>query len=234
MKNINKDLLSMNPVKHYKAPQVPTLEDSHDNPVLLKKLPSRWQKSASVIACIGLVGAMTLSTGCLNLFTRNFHGCSEFHHGGSGAMPMYVVYLTEQEALGLIRTQLETAGLNFNATPPDYTANVWWNQDQLSLKLFDEEKSVAIAYIDSDFVSVNNAQYSFSVPGSELAEQAIESFAQQTNDISVGVFYNPGVRHNWSWDENNPNYEELKAELKEHLSAQVQEFIDLLQAEGIL
>ena len=43
------------------------------------------------------------------------------HYGGSG-FANYVVHLTEQEALNIMREHFEKAGLDFSATPPEYLA----------------------------------------------------------------------------------------------------------------
>ena len=83
--------LSISPVETYKAPQLP--KKGSDNSALLKKLPSRWQKSAKVLACVGIVGTLALSaTGCL-------------HFGGAGVPPIYIAHPTEQEVYGNITDQ---------------------------------------------------------------------------------------------------------------------------------
>ncbi|MCL2361369.1 MAG: hypothetical protein FWC73_06110 [Defluviitaleaceae bacterium] len=79
--------LSIVPMTDYTPPSLPNLQSAKANPVLLKKLPSRWQKNATVIACIGVIGGMTLAS-CMN----------RPHHGGAGDAPIYVTYRTEAEA----------------------------------------------------------------------------------------------------------------------------------------
>ena len=84
--------LSISPVETYKAPELP--KKGSDNSALLKKLPSRWQKSAKVLACMGVVGTLALSgSGC-----RQAEPEARPHWGGGPvAMPNYVVYPTEEE-----------------------------------------------------------------------------------------------------------------------------------------
>ena len=53
--------ISINPVETYKSPEIPVF--GSDNSALLKKLPSRWQKNAKILACLGIVGTLALS-GC--------------------------------------------------------------------------------------------------------------------------------------------------------------------------
>jgi len=178
------------------------------------------------------------------------------HTGGSGMGPYYVVHLTEQEALGIIRAQLEAAGLNFSDSPPEYTATEFegfqfWGAESgyFGLDLFDEDKGVAVSHITWE----ENNMHFFSHGGHRLAQEVSGAFAEQVNDISVGVFFNPGkslgmAEDWWGWDDENwtewweEEYEaptaERKAEarvaLVENLTAQVQEFIDLLKTEGII
>ena len=81
------DSLNIVPMTNYTPPKLPTLQSAKNNPALLKKLPSRWQKNAAVIACIGIMGAMSLTA------------CDSWaHHGGAGEEPFYVVSPTETEA----------------------------------------------------------------------------------------------------------------------------------------
>jgi len=238
---------------------LPTLGDARDHPAILKKLPSRWLKNAAVIACIGLLGTTTLS-GCAgpqNLYTEyngddgngteysgysNFDISVRFHHGGAGSGPFYTAHLTEQEALGIVRAQLEAAGLYFGATPPGIRASSGFMAAyDVGLDLFDEEKSVAAALI-----SWEEGNRPFSPRGSDLTARIVNAFSQQTN-IPIGVFYNPGeiVGGAARWLEGEEDSsdiieptEERKAKarpvLYENLSAQVQGFIAWLQAEGIL
>jgi len=133
---------------------------------------------------------------------------------------MYVVHLTEQEALGIIREQLEAVGLNFDVEPPDYTVEVggWRLGNQtVGLDLFDSERSVAVAHIFG---------------WGDFTEAAAEAFAEQTNDITVGVFQS-GTINKW---ESATNYEfaEARETIESQLAAQVREFIDFLRNEGII
>ena len=166
------------------------------------------------------------------------------HFGGSGAGPFYVVYMTEQEAMSIVRSQLETAGLTFGATPPDNTVAI---QDDFTLftriyklNLFDDDKNVAITGVGQ-----NQNHW--------LAQRIADRFEQQNIDASIGVFYTPGLSPNeewdyewdWNWSEDgspyHPTNEEIEAVkekarplLEERLTKQIQAFIDFLTSEGIL
>jgi len=54
--------ISVAPVKKYAAPKYPTQTDAKFSPNLLRKLPSRWEKNAVVVAAVGMLGMMTLAS----------------------------------------------------------------------------------------------------------------------------------------------------------------------------
>ena len=230
MKHIKNDFL-LCPVNDYAAPKYPAFSDAKSDSRLLKKIPSRWQKNMRVLSCIGILGFATITgVGCtFSLSTDGSGGGGSpggggdwGHHGGSGGAPIYVVYLTEQEALGIIREKGEIAGLDFSSVPPDNTAivNRWGSDWTVGLDLFDEENGVAVSYLDNWW-------------GRDFIAEVRDAFVRQGNDFNVGVFYNPGVREHWVM----PSEEEKaisRKELEEYLTAQVKEFIEWLQAEGII
>ena len=260
----NKNLPPITPMESYVAPNVPTLDEVYKNPAPLSKLPKRWAKNAAVVACVGILGFSTLA-GCLpsspavgqqyshisEVVSVTKHSTAEFdlifrvHHGGAGGAS-YVVHLTEQEALGIIRTQLEAVGLSFNATPPEHISDRGEWGASIGLDLFDGERNVAISLINWE-----NSNQSFRSRGRDFADMVAADFAEQT-DIPIGVFYIPGVSlwgslrgpHfdlEWRPDRGEPTDEEM-AEigavagpiLVERLTDQVEEFISFLRAEGIL
>jgi hypothetical protein len=161
------------------------------------------------------------------------------HYGGSGAAN-YVVYLTEAEALGFIKARLEEAGLNLSSNPPDYTVNLsgiddWslaeWKRD-ITLELYDAEANVAVA--------------SFDWLNTEYAEKIHGVFEEQIPGINVGLFHNAGegLYNRRDADEDlwlppakeklEEFFLELRPELEEQLTKQIQDFIKLLQEKGIL
>ena len=239
--------LRVEPLEEYKTPEYPNQFEARKNPELLNKLPSRWQKNTKVIACIGLVGTMTLA-GFLyinrdsneqGVFPRNTTGnittqipryelLVRAHHGGGGGAPIYVVYLTEQEALGIIRAGLENAGLGFNSRPPNHTieTTIYTDWDsfgigrdmEIGINLYNREKNVGIAYIDGNRSS---------------ARQVERAFARRHRNISVGAFYTPsetiGMR-----SPTNREKENARISLEENLNRQVNDFIEWMEDEGII
>jgi|GEM_PF-2504131 len=177
------------------------------------------------------------------------------HHGGSGGPPLYVVYLTEQEALQVIRYKSESLGLPMRGTPPDVSVIAknlrlleWgWDiedipQRQVKLGLFNEEKNIAFSH-----VAGRSNWWDEDWGNREIAQYAQGLFEEKEGDRVVKVFH--GTEANignptWIEDEDVPNAwhpvfcQEQKIEatqiLKQHLKAQVREFIEWLQTEGII
>jgi hypothetical protein len=166
------------------------------------------------------------------------------HTGGSGGV-YYIVHFTEQEALGIIRSQLEAAGLNLGCALPDYTVEIE-KMDEFrmmpytigaDLSLYDSIRNVAIA-----LGSWRNTQ------------EIVEEFEKQNSDIAFGAFRVPNTDshisawdYDWYEDENGnwlreePSGEIIAADkararpiLEAELNNQIQKFIEHLKAEGII
>ena len=130
---------TLSPMQNYSPPTYPSRAE---NPMaVLKKVPVRWAKHAAILACIGALSLGAL-TGCTaqgiqapTPYDDSIHGVTvadpqdgnpyvenvrtfdvvvRTHMGGSAAGPFYVAYLTEQEALGIIRSRLYQAGIAFD------------------------------------------------------------------------------------------------------------------------
>ena len=135
--NNKEDLLTLEPMESYKAPELPTYTDAKPN--LEQKIPRRWQSKAVNAAIIGVLGTAALS-GCGNglveqgVIQRNgitspraqmqTYYCQNLHHGGAGGAPIYVAYNTEQEVLGMIRNRFGAAGLNFREVSPPLSVTI--------------------------------------------------------------------------------------------------------------
>ena len=273
--------LAVSPVKKYAAPKYPTKAIAEREPDLLRRLPSCWEKNAAVVAAVGMLGAMVLTgcgvweskTGGYNPGSENYLNVAPvFVHGeGTGAMGCVMivpsVFLSEEEALAIIKNTAEGSGLKFSATPPEYTATKnkpnprsqysWENpkyvlgEGSVGLDLYDDKKGIALAFVSMEAAKENpNASSVTSYRPRELAELTAEDFAEQKGDISIGVFYDPGV--NWqseshqrimdeynntekSWNERRAQYEiDTKALIEEDLRNQVRDFLEWLQGQGII
>ena len=169
-----------------------------------------------------------------------------FHRGGEVGTPIYVVHITEQEVLGYIYARLEAAGLNLDTVSPndiifgsaDSTNpffRFFYDED---IYLLDSENRVAL---DSEnqvaIVSISWAKSTrpFSAHGSALASRIEQALSRQIDDIAFGVFHNPGQ----TVPARNGNVrrrdkESARPNLIRDLTAQVDDFIARLQAEGII
>jgi hypothetical protein len=104
------------------------------------------------------------------------------HFGGHG-FAFYVAHITEQEALGILRAQLEAAGLDLSAALPDFeylTDRDWISPQRLNF--FDSERNVAIAFVDTFGGSF------FRMRDAEL----LNEFSELKRHMAVGVFRDSG------------------------------------------
>jgi hypothetical protein len=254
-------MINPRPVKTYTAPKLPTLQDVREDSALLKQMPLRWRKCTAVIACAGVMGTSILMNSFIkaidlvpasstpvaseeipeavdvrqNPFTQD--GLSlRFHSGGTG-MAFYVVHFTEQEALGILQTLLEEAGLRFGAQPPDYSADYSWNDDLISPALFDEDKNAAIAFLKH----IDDPFREFTMH----AQIVKESFEELNSEINFGVFYTHVQRVTYfryfvGGNHSTPSresvsevFEELWQPLYDNLLKQVNDFVAVLQKAGV-
>ena len=219
MMNKKDDLLALTPLEDYQTPELPTLEEGISE--LLKIMPTRWKNKAMITAIVGMLGVTSL-TGCgvYDNYNDDYH----YHHGGAGGGPIYIAYLKEQEALGIIRNQLEEVGLNFDSAPP--THNIiydegGWNEQTIGLDLFDEENNIGIALVNFWWW---NSQH-------ERAIEIVDELTQEVEDdgIHVGVIFN---QENDAW--NTRDREQMEERFEEYLIEQTQNFIQHLQEEGVI
>jgi len=263
----NHDLLDLNPVQEYTPPALPALADKPP----LEKLPTRWKKNAAVVACVGIVGGMTLASCAAPLNDDRLHNgggpvapyyvtqpteqetapfsasYSDFdltirmHTGGGGAGPFYVVHLTEQEAMGIIQSQLETAGFNFDVTPPRIVLNEGENGfgPTISLDLYDAQRNAAVSFLSWE---AHNTRFWHRSPR-DVQEKLTQH--RRLRNTTVGVIFNPGESFSgddwWEYRERGeqpppPSDEEIAIVvpiLLAQLTAQVQDFIYAVTDESV-
>ncbi|MCL2562982.1 MAG: hypothetical protein FWE08_02990 [Oscillospiraceae bacterium] len=264
----NKHEFDLSPMQNYTPPTYPnrnTLDRAK-----LRTAPRRWAKHAAVLACIGVLGFGAL-TGCAAPRTYPPASCEdglhgviaaytqggshylearrEFdvvvcaHWGGSGGGPIYVAYLTEQEALGIIRNRLCEAGICFDAPVPDYAAIAENSELEATarLALFDERTRQGIVFPATwwdDFIWWNMTH-------GQIEDALQQGFARRFN-VSATFMQNPGESigdYDWVWDWEldqeiatftEDEKQEAGAILYERLNAQIDAFIAQLRTEGIL
>ena len=273
--------LTVVPVRKYKIPKYPTQAEAFSDPELLRKLPPSWVKNATVTAAAGFLGAFALAANAAGSeTTQNDAGSNSgnllkvapiFEHGsgmGSIGCVMIVppVFLSEQEALAIIKNAAEDAGISFNDPPPEYIATsnkrpsglTSLGYGNVGLKLYDAKNGIAAAFIamrDAEIKTKGGPISVTSYNALELANMAAVDFARQNGDIAVGVFYCPGrpsgpaISINQLANENLPPGKDIKeyynellneyrnernAYLEKQLRAQVRDFLEWLQAQGIM
>ena len=231
------ELLTLTPLADYEVPDFATCKDYKPN--ITRKKPVRWKSKVMTATAFSLLGMMTL-TGCsmseqfINAVNDSSFDPWDYatHHGGVIGTPIYVAYLTEQDALEIIRTQLEAVGLNFNSIPPTYTITYGegFREREIGLDLLDEEAGVAIALIDDGMIRENAEN------AAEFAQGATNKFNDHY-DLLIRVFTNREIWWDiWNYNENDfyQGREEVYEELYSELDEQIQDFIEQLQEKGII
>ena len=206
------DLSNLQPLENYTPPSLPKLSDG--KPPQLRKLPSRWQKNAAIIACAGVMG-LSMLAGCGGSVDDH-----RYHWGGGPSMPDYTVYLTEQETLNIIRAQLEAAGLNLTEPPSEYSVELERcdGLETIGLTFFDAERRVGAVYAwGFGWRAIENAfseQHGITVT-------AIDSARGDIWSLSDGA-------------EGEQQKEEAREIARSQIIDQIQNFIDQLRQDGVL
>ena len=241
------DLLSLAPLEEYKKPIIPTYKD--EKPDLMKKMPARWKNKAIAATAMGLLGTATLSS-CVNTTQSDLsnwsvledHQYCWMHHGGGGAAPLYVAYLTEQEAIGIIRAELEAVGIEFAENSTSYSIKIDDTEEggrvhNMEANLVNEEHNIAISIAAPNDFHIPFWRFEMD----EIAGQIEAEFAKNHPHLAMGLFCNPSSWvGSWDWydDEDDAVTDEEKKEARQRLEAnliaQTQEFIQHLREEGII
>jgi len=257
MKDKN-SLLTLTPMEKYEAPQLPTY--AGDLPNFERKIPRRWKNKAVIATAVGILGATAL-TGCSvieNLRSNDNFYCSDLHHGGAGGAPIYVVSITEQEALEMIRYQLANVGVNL--VEPSFPKTAMIDDvyieigdhgevydvrpmfsNEIGMQLVDEENSIGIVLRGW----WRHLESSCTIGVHERVEQR---FLREHDLSSVGVFFRTshGTRFDadeiWNLDDDElyelENYDEsfirARSQAERDLNRQIQDFIVQLRTEGII
>lgn len=271
--------MEIRPVKKYRTPVYPSLIEAQNHPELLEKLPKRWQNNRAVMASL-IALTMIGTSGCTKdsekqptasessgntSQTSVVHMAAPiFYHGeGTGSLGCEMVappvFLSEAEALAIIKNEAASAGIQLDDSPDAYSAQPGttenpFNKKQVTLgeavplDLYDTDHNVAVS-----FVSMNESEVPTNASVQEYnsklrAEQAAESWKEESVPYVVGTFYDPGVgsdfinnnikdlnRSNEAWEEKKSAYEtKAKSQLEKELRAQVKDFIGWLKGQGVI
>lgn len=262
MKMSKDNMITLMAMDDYTSPNMPTLVEA--KPQLLKKVPSRWKNKAVIAVATGIFGTTAL-IGCVAptpTFTpiedieepllvapirMETYYCSDLHHGGSGSAPIYVAYLTEQEALGMIRNQLEAAGLTLNEVSPQQYVRIddvyteLGNFGEVHTTFSAVENDIALHFfveeIQMGIVVVHSWYWWLGAPcTTEVRERIIQRFWHE-HGIVVHVLFDSGAGvHDWQteeWDDEVGEWVLIEEDLndrayriaEEQFTEQIQAFI---------
>jgi len=152
--------------------------------------------------------------------------------GGSGAGPFYVAYLTEQEALCIVRNQLIMNGFEFNIPESDFTA-VYKKSGRdytVDIALIDDQNKFGIVFPDPNYGD------SMHGPSPDDIRKGLTREFKKRHKLSVSFIYNPGIKlDDLAWEDleieslDMEDYQEIVPDLKIKLIDQIEIFISELR-----
>ena len=261
------------PVSRYITPKYPSRKDVSFSPSILRAVPERWGAKPAV--CMALM--LTLSTGLCgcrggadgNPFSRSKQEAAElsvpvFAHGsGTGSYGCVSVappvFLSEEEALLVIREEAEARGVHFSdaksiqgdrfpATNPFDLSGKGSSQTwEGTLKLDGYDPVLDIAF---EYISMEDVQSWEKVPSGtwvSVSSYNMKGTAERLAEVvkNTAVFYDPASDFS-DFDFNMGNNQKdldayriayetsQKVRMIEDLRAQVRDFLEWLAAEGII
>ncbi len=247
--------MEVRPVKNYKTPDYPDERKVQAHPELLERLPARWRANPMVIAALGMCSAAMLA-GC-GAKGENGNVAPLFLHG-EGTMSTGCVsvvrtfFLSESEAKEIIRAEAELYGnLKLEDNPVQAAPDALRRSDK-PMDLVTEDGKIGVEYIsagDAEAWGYEENRSTVSVYHiKDAAEEHRDILAKDDREeqrtISKGILYDPCASSALLDDEDTlRELTELSGEEQEEyfrkadeeeLRAQVRDFIDWLEAEGVL
>ncbi|HOB21158.1 MAG TPA: hypothetical protein PKO35_10710 [Candidatus Atribacteria bacterium] len=264
--------MEVKPVRSYKKPGYPDKLTVMSGPELLKSVPERWKANARALFAMSALFAIT-AAGCGPVPDMTSGDGDEknpgrksdpalvapiFEHGGGrggfGCVSISPpVFLSEEEAMDVIRAEAEEAGISLDRggltlkgvrIPKTryYRSTSSTKKGELELDGYDADKEIAVEFVSlkdyNDWWTKENEMatagtYGF-IDAARLLRDGLEG---RTKDTAVGVFYDPAPFDTNLWEQ-GLSFEEIQAELKkqsiESLRQQVRDFIEWLKGEGII
>jgi hypothetical protein len=215
--------IKTSPVKAYKTPSYPSMETASLNPDLLKKLPERWRHNKAVVAAVAVISCISLS------------GCTSARLMGEVETPAFI---TEEEALSIIKNEALKHGVNLDDTPAEKSIKIRRSSgssnssentyiEYVEIDISDNEKNIAVGYNrygDSELYYNKTADEGipynigvFSYPTQEVYE--LEKKINNDSNIS---------------SKQDTLSKEAKAVIEEDLREQVKDFIEWLRGQGVI
>ena len=275
--------MRVQPLRWYPTPAYPTMEEARLDPELLRRLPARWRGNRVVMSALAALTALSV-TACsageekdAPAFTdgavasvssatnspRLPAAAPVFGHGeGTGALGCVMVappaFMSEQEALAIIRGEAAAAGLRLEDRPKEYTAPPRRMENELGeayllgtpvgLDASDEQAGVAVAFVSMTEGRQPARSSVTQYLARERAEQAAADWAGTGAPYVVGTFYDPGVSAQMqdvalkqlgegdvmTGSRQQAYLNAVREEQEANLRAQVRDFIEWLQGQGVL
>ena len=253
--------LRVHPVKHYRTPSYPTLQSAVQTPELLQPLPKRWQMGTTVGSLLASL-TMLSAAGCGAESPASSTGESThtsktdkkipsmiaplFEHGdGTGTFGCVSVappvFFSESEALAIIKNEAKAAGIDLNSAAPNaYTllpeSSVSNDKKTtfgtpVGLEAYDSKTNIAVTFISQEEGTNQYEGYAISADTArtkERAQQVMEAWKEQKVPHIVGTFYDPGV------SAKDKTSEQAYKLAEQELRAQVKDFIEWLQGQGVI
>jgi hypothetical protein len=191
-----------------------------------------------------------------------------FEHGrGTGSlgcdMVVPPVFMSEQEAMAIIKNEALKAGVNLDDVPDNYTVEAHANLGKaVGLEAADAEKGIAVSFISLEESKVNTDKVVSTASGPLIttssvstynmlnrAKDAVKDWENKDIPYKVGTFYEPGVEYEKekeiyervqsdsslkSEEAYHKYISEVKKVSEEDLRAQVRDFIEWLRGQGII
>jgi len=247
------------PIKRYSVPRYPTREQAVQDPNLLKKLPARFSASPAVCAALAAVLSLGLagcaaspdaepdaSPGSIPIFS---HGDGMGSYGCVSVAPP--VFLSEEEAISVIREEAALYGLEFtegktlekaqlpchNTSPMEEEHGKPLKTQKGELVLDGYSESLDIGF---EFVSVEDLrewpdpkQEMFSSVESYFFKDAAQALAD--NNENIAVFYDPACadlsEFNYEWPEEDDGGAGYAAYAEEYAATQKAKSEEALRAQ---
>ena len=217
--------MNARPVTRYRNPHYPTrLEVLNDHTLLEKHLPPAWKSCAEMA---GVVTLFLAANNCAGFSQDHMKGTTGkpavvapiFVHGeGRGAVGCVVVnppvFLSEQDAMQVIREQLRKAGVALSATHvplkdvmiPQFRQQ--WSQADLqpktaptgktkvlTLSALDQRRRVGVEFVsEENYFDLGGEQSASTVQGFDFKQIAadVDKSVGKSQNLYFGAFYRPG------------------------------------------
>lgn len=252
-------MAEIKPVRRYTVPHYPTREQAALDPTLLEKLPRRFAAKPAVCAALAAVLSLGLagcaaspdaendaSLGSIPIFS---HGEGMGSYGCVSVAPP--VFLSEEEAISVIREEAALYGLEFtegktlekaqiprhNTAPmeKEYGNPLKTQKGELLLDGYSESLGVGFEFVSLDDLREwpDPKQEMFSSVESYFFKDAAEALA--SNNESVAVFYDPACadfsEFNYEWPEEDDGGASYAAYAAEYEARQKEKSVEALRAQ---